>query len=1295
MGRTLLPASPRVAALLLGVAALGLCRRAVADPRWWWSDRAITATAVPSVTPHLAAAVGANGVSGGAGLFVVYAEQDPDEGDWEIWLSATFDAGCTFCPPVRLTDNPVDDTRPRIAVDAGGGALQVVFERGGDAWVAWDVGTLRTIDDTPAQCARLVQVADHVRAGQSRPLSSVPGTASRPDITWGRGHFHAAWEDVRAGGGQSDIYHARDLVGEGGAGWVDERNLTPGAAAPRVAREPVIGTDNLALPELVPCDPPCSTVNVVFVDTADGSAHYLRSIDSGTTFSADGSAPPTPPATISDAGSVARRPALDSASNPWISFGPTWHFVAWADFRSGDPAPTVMLDAGHHRDSQTLDVPWLAPDLQLAPTTDAGDGGPAVSLHYNFDPELPAYVFWADSRLGARELFYRGGRMRATGPDMSVFPIPALRDLDPRVSADTLLSACEVDEATLDCASSRAAGDASSPASLEDFDQVYVAWADSRDGASNIYFKRTDRQVRLDDIVLVPRCVSPSATELVVSFAPPRSCTDAFPTPERVRRYLVYHGTDPGGPYANAAAPIDVRHEDITGLRAEIVIGGLAPATTYTVVVVPEDEARNLLPPDFDPTRDAPDLHYNEREATTPDPCEPWILPSSFLAAERCPAAPALSGDGERDFGEEVDLTLVLRNAGSLAATSYSAQVLATNARVDLPAGGVVTIARLEPGQSVAWPVRVRVDAESPTFRCGDLVDLTLFGQTSDGGAWTWPDDPLSGSDFAVGSPTAGCGTCPAGPAIVVAGVRLVADTCPLDPAGAGAGNGVIDPAERVTLEIDLLNGGDLPATALLGAVRANLGATVAAGGSIGPLDVPVGTTGVHAVVLDVTAACGDVIDLDVIGLASDGGAFTFADDTASGDRRTGSNVRPVVSVFEDGRAFLVDDPGTARSILGVEPDVTRRVERARLQVEGFFDAASARLIMPGGTRSAGGALNGSLDVTADYNGAAGGPGRHDIEVTDLINNGVTNRVDTWRIVIDDMAADCVTCRPPCAAFDFAVTPVAVPGRDCRLDVSWPAAGGEPPVTYDVFRDGVRVASGMTTTTYEDGPLAWGAAHVYEVEARDACANPSPRSGRSAASLPVTPVDSTAPLVTGEGATYAGAGAADCEVTLRASIVAGCAPLSGVEVLRGLASPPTAVVASGVTLPHVDVVPGDATWYYVLRARDAAGNVTDSAVMSVDVSACGALPSTCLYRGTVASPGPVPPAMFLVPPTAEGLSLDVTAPEVSSDCPFSSGDLDPRGDVAGDGTWLTFYQVNVAADTLRVRREGSRLRLDF
>ena len=159
-----------------------------ADPRWWWDDRPIAPAGEDRQWPHVAGGGGHGGAGEGGGLFVVWSERDPVDGDWEVYLTTTPNMGCAWCEPVRLTDDAVDDTRPRVAsaiLADGNFSIQVVFEQAGDAVVAHDV-EMPAWDPPESLCDNLALVGPRIVANdQYRTLNSVPGTALRPDISVG------------------------------------------------------------------------------------------------------------------------------------------------------------------------------------------------------------------------------------------------------------------------------------------------------------------------------------------------------------------------------------------------------------------------------------------------------------------------------------------------------------------------------------------------------------------------------------------------------------------------------------------------------------------------------------------------------------------------------------------------------------------------------------------------------------------------------------------------------------------------------------------------------------------------------------------------------------------------------------------------------------------------------------------------------------------------------------------------------------------------------------------------------
>jgi len=96
----------------------------------------------------------------------------------------------------------------------------------------------------------------------------------------------------------------------------------------------------------------------------------------------------------------------------------------------------------------------------------------------------------------------------------------------------------------------------------------------------------------------------------------------------------VYYGQDAGGPY-----PSRIEKPDDGADPQQVTIPGLAPATEYCVIVVPEDEARNVSPFDFDPAVHRTDAPPNAACETTLDcggGCPPFGFggPTAAIAGE-------------------------------------------------------------------------------------------------------------------------------------------------------------------------------------------------------------------------------------------------------------------------------------------------------------------------------------------------------------------------------------------------------------------------------------------------------------------------------------------------------------------------------------------------------------------------------------------------------------------------------------------------------------------------------------
>jgi len=201
-----------------------------------------------------------------------------------------------------------------------------------------------------------------------------------------------------------------------------------------------------------------------------------------------------------------------------------------------------------------------------------------------------------------------------------------VRSNDPTVSTKLLLTGCAYQESTGDCVSMGLSG-TPTLASMDEYGtDAYLAWVDDRSGNQEVWFKRTDRQVLMGTVSLQVSCPTPDTRTVTAQWRRPATCSNAVREPEKLVRYRIYYGTVQGGPYINTdldgtnpAIP-DTIVVDATGLLPDPVqadIAGLAPGVTYYVIVVPEDEARNLYPQDFDPTKGRADTPLNESSVTT------------------------------------------------------------------------------------------------------------------------------------------------------------------------------------------------------------------------------------------------------------------------------------------------------------------------------------------------------------------------------------------------------------------------------------------------------------------------------------------------------------------------------------------------------------------------------------------------------------------------------------------------------------------------------------------------------
>jgi len=614
---------------------------AEADPRWWWHD-ALVATGgrissldIDAVEPVYRGDAPA--------VFIVYVDP-PSVIEGRLMLAASFDGGCTFCE-VTISSLFSGNTQAAIAVaplmPTGTYSIQVLHAVGpdGEIQVAYDNRSVPLAGTPEEKCLALrdvnrnhatVQLSD--QGGGSPQITVVKSDLDEPE-------FYGVWRQV-VPPNDSEVYFARDLTGDG-TGWERMGSVSAGFSPSGHAFYPQVTAD------LLSSGGPFggSSVNIAWMDPGAGQVLYLRSSDQGDNFSATGDVPPGPPAVLNDfaTGQASEALAMDSGTTGFAS--PLWHGVAWYESRNMELQ--LLIDAQHQTDASVAGPAWQDPDALVDRAGLEGEGGPVISVlpEHGGEPS-PFFLVWTDGGPGGYDLFYRAGLLdpvRDPPIDLSRFPLGPDRPTDPVVSTNLLLTACDYDEATGDCITNRAAGRAVKAAMDDGWGYLWVAWIDDRNGREEVWFKRTDYQIeQVPDPTLSTSCPAPNAARITVEWALHAGCVR--PTPERLERYLVYYGTDPGGPYLNAATPIVIDDDGALPDPVTLDIDDLASNTFYYVIVVPEDEARNLWPSDFDPSADLPASPDNEKSITTPDcsaPCDPLVFGGPTTA---------VSGDCEIDI---------------------------------------------------------------------------------------------------------------------------------------------------------------------------------------------------------------------------------------------------------------------------------------------------------------------------------------------------------------------------------------------------------------------------------------------------------------------------------------------------------------------------------------------------------------------------------------------------------------------------------------------------------------------
>jgi parallel beta-helix repeat protein len=154
-----------------------------------------------------------------------------------------------------------------------------------------------------------------------------------------------------------------------------------------------------------------------------------------------------------------------------------------------------------------------------------------------------------------------------------------------------------------------------------------------------------------------------------------------------------------------------------------------------------------------------------------------------------------------------------------------------------------------------------------------------------------------------------------------------------------------------------------------------------------------------------------------------------------------------------------------------------------------------------------------------------------------------------------------------------------------RVELTWTASTDNEAVTaYEIFRDGILLASVEQSTAYSDTTVEPLTTYEYQVRARDAAENRSEFSNAATAATPPAPLDDEPPTTPG---TLSATAVSSTRVDLSWGASTDNVGVTGYEIYRNgslLTSVGTVTTYSDTT------VSPSATYSYQVRARDAAGN---------------------------------------------------------------------------------------------------------
>ncbi len=327
-------------------------------------------------------------------IYIVWS--DVRDGNSEIYFKRSLDAGMTWEPDVRLTDDPLISALPSILVDgavihvawfdtrAGMNNYEIYYKRSTNAGETWGADTRLTVDSAISWYQSLAVTGSNLHVvwretrdgnydvfykrstdrglswGADTNLTQASGSSENPCITACGDKLHVLWFDNRDGGAY-EIYYKRST--DQGLSWEPDVRLTYDAGVSfgpcAVARD--------------------SMVHVIWQDSRDGNweLYYTRSRDYGATWD--------PETRLTNAAQTSESPSVAvSARNV---------HVAWWDNRDGNYEI-------YCKTSTDRGMTWPA-DARLT-----NDGSWSQFPHLAASDSM-LHVIWKDGRAGNDEIYYK------------------------------------------------------------------------------------------------------------------------------------------------------------------------------------------------------------------------------------------------------------------------------------------------------------------------------------------------------------------------------------------------------------------------------------------------------------------------------------------------------------------------------------------------------------------------------------------------------------------------------------------------------------------------------------------------------------------------------------------------------------------------------------------------------------------------------------------------------------------------------------------------------------------------